>query len=183
MVNITNKIVSIIPKHEFNGGRGEKVIHWFGQYVSSPENRLIIGVTALMSQPFIDLYNKDVDEKTRVVSCARTLAKTVVGTAVGFSVRAGFVHLTKNYSALGNVGIKKIRKLFTPSEAKTDMPYAYKQYQNAMGMFLSVAAMLLTNFAIDATLTKFLTNVLVKKFEDAGLEPKKGMKEVSSGKS
>lgn len=167
MINIADKIVSIIPKREFNGGRGEKVVHWFGENISAPENRLIIGVSALMSQPFIDLYNKDVDEDTRIVSCARTIAKTVVGTAVGFSVRAGFVHLIKHYSALGNTGTKKIKKLFTPSVAPEKMTYAYRQYQNAMGMFLAVATMLVTNFAIDATFTNLLTNKLTKYFQNA----------------
>lgn len=166
MINITEKIVSKIPKREFNGGRGEKLLNWFGENVSTPENRLIIGVTALASQPFIDLYNKDVDEDTRIVSCARTIGKTIAGTLTGVVVRAGFIHLTRNYSELGDVGGKTIKKLFTPPNAPDKMTYAYKQYRNAMGMLLAIVAMLFTNFAIDAPLTNFLTNRLTKQFQD-----------------
>ena len=168
MINIADKIISTIagkiPEHKFNGERSEKFLNWFGRNISTPENRLIIGVTALASQPFIDLYNKDVDEKTRVVSCARTIGKIVAGTITGVGVRAGFMKLTRNYSELGTVGTKTIKKLFTPPNAPEKMTYAYKQYQNAMGMLLAIGAMLFTNFAVDVPLTNFLTNRLTKSF-------------------
>ena len=165
MINITEKIVSKIPKREFNGGRGEKFINWFGKNISTPENRLIIGISALASQPFIDLYNKEVDEKTRIISCARTLGKTISGIITGVAVRAGFIHLTKKYSELGSVENRQLKNFFTPSKAPPKMTYAYKQYQNAMGMLLAVFGLIITNFAIDAPLTNFLTNHFTKKFE------------------
>lgn len=173
-MKITDKIVSKIPVRKFDGGRGEKIIHWFGENISTPENRLIIGVSALMSQPFIDLYNKDVDEKTRIVSCARTIAKIVAGTILGVTIRGGFIKLTQRYSKLGEVGAKKINKLFTPPSAPKEMTYSYKQYQNAMGMLLAVGAMILTSFALEGLSTKYLTNVLMKKF--LGKDAKKEMK-------
>lgn len=163
-IGIIEKIVDRCPKHEFNGGRGERFINFFDKHVSVTENRLIIGVSALASQPFIDLYNKDVDEKTRVVSCARTIAKTLIGTITGVAIRAGFIKLAQNYSRVGNAQIPKVRKLFTPSVAISDKTHAYRQYQNTMGTLLAVGALLFTNFLIDAPLTKFLTNHLVKKF-------------------
>lgn len=162
-MNVTEKIVNIIPAKKFDGQKTEKVLNWFGKYVSPTENRLLIGVSALASQPFIDLYNDKVDEKTRLVSCARTIAKTVSGTIVGVAVRLGLTKLTQKYSKLGNVD-KKIFKFFTPSIAPEKMTYTYRQYQNAMGMLLAVGALLVTNFAIDAPLTTFLTNKLTKKF-------------------
>ncbi len=169
-MNVTDKIVNIIPAKKFHGKKSEKVLNWFGKHISTPENRLIIGVSALASQPFIDLYNNKVDEKTRIVSCARTIAKTISGTIIGVAVRLGFTKLTQNYSELGDVKGKNYKKFFTPSSsiAPAKKTYAYKQYQNAMGMFLSVGALLITNFAIDAPLTTFLTNKLTKKFETAG---------------
>lgn len=163
MIKITDKIASIIPKHEFNGGRGEKLINWFGKNISTPQNRIIVGVTALMSQPFIDLYNKKVDEKTRKASCARTIGKNIAGMITGFSVRAGFIKLTQKYSELGDVGNKKMKKFFTPSNANPNMPYAYKQYQNAMGMLLAIVGLLFTGFLIDAPLTNVITNAITKK--------------------
>lgn len=163
-IDVIGRIVKHLPKREFNGGRGEKVIKFFDKFVSVPENRLIIGVSALATQPFMDLFNKDVDEKTRVVSCARTIAKTVSGTVVGVTVRAGLIKLTRNYSKVGGSEIKNIKKIFTPSNALSDKTHAYKQYQNTMGTLLAVVAMLFTNFLIDATFTTFLTNKLMKRF-------------------
>lgn len=173
-MKVTDKIVNIIPARKFNGKRSERFLNWFGKHISTPENRLIIGISALASQPFIDLYNNKVDEKTRIVSCARTIAKTVSGTIIGVAVRLGFTKLTQNYSELGDVGNKNYKKFFTPSAAiiPHKKTYAYKQYQNAMGMLLSVAALLITNFAIDAPLTIFLTNRLTKNFENAGKNKK-----------
>lgn len=174
MIKITDRIVNKIPKREFNGERGEKIINWFGKHISTPENRLIIGITALLSQPFFDLYNKDVDEKTRKVSCARTVGKIIAGTLTGVTVRAGFIKLVKNNSELGDAGIKTIKKMFTPSNASKDMKYAYKQYQNAMGMLLAIVAMLFTNFLIDVPLTNIITNLLTKNIDkkEGGLNEK-----------
>lgn len=192
MINITEKIVNIIPKGEFNDGkRAKRIVEFFDNYVSAPENRLILGVTALASQPFFDLYNKDVDEKTRKISCARTIAKIVSGTLTGVLIRAGFISLTKNYSIVGEIGAKKIvkviengkeaikkaipitkwKKFFTPSEAKSDEIHAYKQYQNAMGTLLAIVTMIFTNFIIDAPLTRFLTNQLTKNIDKPDLTP------------
>ena len=154
-----------MPKKEFNGGRGEKVINWFGKYISAPENRLIIGVSALVSQPFIDYYNKKVDEETRRVSCARTIAKTIAGMITGYSVRAGFSKLVQKHSEFGAKN-----NFFTPSNASKSLKHAYKQYQNAMGMTLAIAGLIITNFAIDAPLTNFLTNYLTPKIK----KPKEG---------
>lgn len=165
MLNVTEKIVNKIPKHEFNGSRGEKFIKWFGRKISTPENRVIIGASALLSQPFIDLYNQDVDEKTRKYSAARAIGKTIAGTLTGFAVRAGFIKLTRNYSQLGEVGQKTFKKLFTPSNAKLDMPYAYRQYQNAMGMLLAIFGLIFSNFLIDVPLTNLITNAITRKID------------------
>lgn len=185
-VDIIGRIVQRLPKREFNGERGEKVINFFTKHVSVPESRLIIGVSMLMCQPFIDLYNKDVDEKTRVISCAKTIAKNVVGIATGVTIRAGFIKLAKNYSKIGGKEIKNIKKLFTPSNVQnipnSDKTQAYRQYQNTMGTLLAVVGMAFTNFLVDAPLTILTTNVLMKRFgvnDDKSKKPK----EVRSEKS
>lgn len=166
MIRITDKIVEIIPAKEFKGGRGERFINWFGEHVSTPQNRVIIGTTALLTQPWIDLNNKEVDEKTRKVSCARTVGKIISGTLTGFAVRAGFIKLVREFSKQGDVGEKLIKKFFTPSNVKEDLPYAYKQYQNAMGMLLAIVGLLVTNFVVDAPLTNLLTNFFTKNIEN-----------------
>lgn len=164
-IDMIGKIVNICPKRAFNGGRGDKAIKFFDKFVSVPENRLIIGVTALATQPFIDLYNKDVDKKTRVVSCARTIAKNFVGVVTGVTIRAGFIKLAEKYSEVGDVGDKKIKKLFTPSNAVSDKTHAYKQYRNTVGTLLAVICMVFSNFIIDAPLTAVMTNWLIKKMD------------------
>ena len=80
------------------------------------------------------------------------------------TIRGGFIKLTQKYSKLGEEGAKKINKLFTPPSAPPKMTYSYKQYQNAMGMILAVGAMVLTSFALEWLSTKYLTNVLMKRF-------------------
>lgn len=177
-IDVIGRIVKLIPPKKFNGGGGEKMITFFDKFINVPENRLLIGVSALATQPFIDLYNKDTDEKTRLVSCARTIAKHGVGLVTGVAIRAGFIKLAKNYSVIGSHGIKPIKKIFTPSNAISDKTHAYTQYQNTMGTLLATAGMLFSNFLIDAPLTKYYTNVLIKHFgvSNENTNPKGGIK-------
>lgn len=177
MIRITDKIVEKIPVKKFKGGLDEKFINWFGEHVSTPQNRVIIGATALLSQPWIDLNNKEVDEKTRKVSCARTVAKIISGTLTGFAVRAGLIKLVREFSKQGDVGEKLIKKFFTPSNAKENLPYAYRQYQNAMGMLLAIVGLLVTNFIVDAPLTNFLTNLLTKNIGNKESKTQGGLNE------
>lgn len=165
MSKITDKIVGLIPKKEFKGGRGERFIHWFGKKVSVPGNRIIIGTAALLTQPAIDLYNKKVDEETKKVSAARSAAKNIAGMTTGYFVRAGFIKLVEKCSKLPKENTKKALKFFTPSNAPKQMTYAYKQYQRSMGMLWAIGGLLITNFVIDVPLTNLLTNQIVKRIK------------------
>ncbi|MCQ2957470.1 MAG: hypothetical protein MJ180_01050 [Candidatus Gastranaerophilales bacterium] len=124
--------------------------------IAGPENRLILGVSALASQPFIDYYNKNVDEKTRKYSVCKTIAKIVVGTTVGVIVRS----LAIKYSAnlLKSVDISKT----LPNALKN--PESRKILQYTIGDILGIAVCLFSNFIIDAPLTKLGTNFLAKKY-------------------
>ena len=62
---IVSYVVSKAPQMTISGERANKAVAWVGKHISSPENRFILGATALMSQPFIDLHNRKVDEDTR----------------------------------------------------------------------------------------------------------------------
>lgn len=164
------KIASKIPARTFEEGeKSLKRIKWVGEKITTPENRLILGVTALLSQPIIDFNNKDVDEQTRLVSLARTFAKIVIGTATGVGIRRGWIEIAKATSRVGKIDnktkLKSLRKIFTPDEklVKSENTHAYKQYQNAIGSIFAIITMMFTNFAIDAPLTKALTNVINKK--------------------
>ena len=161
--NVTGTIAGVMPTVTVRGERANKIITWIGKNISSPENRLILGVTALMSQPFIDLHNRKVDEETRKVSAARTVAKIIAGTLTGVLVRKGCIKAIDAFSKLpselaASTKYPRLRTLFTPDSAIAGVLTDLTHHKNALGTFLSLFVMTITNFAIDAPLTKFLTN-------------------------
>ena len=160
---INQGIVNIVPEMTISNEKTLKGLKWVGEKVSSPENRLILGVTALMSQPFIDLNNKKVDEDTRKVSAARTVAKIIAGTTTGVLIRSGCIHAIDAFTKLPteitpDMKFKKLRTLFTPSAG---ILKDLNQYKKSLGTILSLGVMVVTNFLLDAPLTKFLTNRFV----------------------
>lgn len=161
-----------------------------GKYLHSPEQRLILGATALATQPFIDMHNKNIDEETRKTSVARTLAKIVAGTIVGVLVREAGIKYIERYSKYlpiyGNkakgilVGIKreKGRSCFVPVLEKiakngksifpiedAELTRKFVLYRKAFGTFVATIAMIGTNFLLDAPLTKYFTEVFQKKID------------------
>ena len=167
--SVTDSVVSAMPKTTISGQNTLKAIDWIGDKFSSPENRLILGVTALMTQPFIDARNKKVDEETRKVSVARTVAKIIAGTLTGYFVRAGCIKMIDAMTQLPtkvnpNTFGGHMRMLFTPEDAKTGVLQDLKMYKNALGTTISLFVMLFTNFLIDAPLTKYLTNLFTDKY-------------------
>lgn len=166
--NATQGVVRIAPKMIVKNERLNKSIAWIGNKISSPQNRLILGISALMSQPFIDLHNRKVDEDTRKVSAARTVAKIIAGTATGVAIRAGCIKAIDAFTKYPheitpNMKFKSLRTLFTPSEG---LLKNLGEYKKAMGTLLSLVVMVFTNFLIDAPLTKFLTNKFVANIND-----------------
>ena len=155
--------LNVLPNFEVSNPKSVKFIGSIGRDISSAENRLILGLTALMSQPFIDAHNNVVDEKTRRVSVCRTIAKIIAGTLTGYTIRKGCIKGIKALSQIPAEGIPRYKSLFTPKGTTSTSSEAFKQYQNAMGTVLALVVMLVTNFAIDAPLTKFLTNLFVQK--------------------
>ncbi len=160
---IVSSVVSRIPPMTIKGECANKAINWIGKNISSPENRFILGATALMSQPFIDLSNRKVDEDTRKVSAARTVAKIIAGTTTGVLIRSGCIHAVNAFTKLPreirpDMNFKALRTLLTPSEK---LCKNLAEYKNAMGTIIATVVMMFTNFLIDAPLTKFLTNKFV----------------------
>lgn len=162
IIGITQRIINIIPEVNVSGKRTVKVLNWAGKSLSSHHNRLILGATALLTQPFIDLSNKRIDEDTRKVSAARTVAKIIAGTSTGFLVRWGCIKSIDaftNYPSTIKPGTKfaKLRTLFAPDIVLKNLRY----YKNGLGTFVALFAMVFTNFLIDAPVTKYLTNKFV----------------------
>lgn len=144
-------------------------IEWIGENLSSAENRLILGASALMSQPFIDAANKDIDDKTRKYSIARTVAKIIVGTTTGYLIRKGCIKSIDAFTTLPteikpDMKFKQLRTCLLPKVKHSAKELA--QYKNALGTLLALGVMLFTNFLVDAPLTKLLTNVFVKEAEN-----------------
>lgn len=160
-----NRIVKAIPPVKFKtNGKMTNTVKWVGQHISSPENRLILGITALMSQPFIDLHNRRVDERTKEVSAARTVAKIIAGTTTGVIVRYACIAAANALTHKPGAGVKKISSLFYPKNSKVTEK-ELRKYINFMGTGLSLGVMMFTNFLIDAPLTKFLTNKFIDKID------------------
>ena len=159
------RAMNAVPDMELSGNTNW--INKAGEKISSADQRLILGASALMSQPFIDAHNRNVDEKTRKVSVARTIAKIIAGTATGFAIRKGCIKAIKAMSQPRGANVPKWKSFFTPKDITKTNTDAFMQYRNAMGTVVALLVMMFTNFLIDAPLTKFLTNALIKKQEDA----------------
>lgn len=160
----------------------KKGLNYAGKYLHAPEQRLLLGATALAIQPFIDLQNKDVDKETRLMSVARTIAKIIAGTAVGVAVRyagiAAVKALSKYTPVLDKAGKQVVRlkdcgpliplfqgknkfKPISPELLEANM----NRYIKAMGTFFATVAMVYTNFSLDAPITKWLTSAFSKVIE------------------
>jgi len=171
MTNTTiDKIVRKIPAATVKKEGVLKAIKWTSDHLAAPHNnRLILGATAIIMQPLIDLYNKNVDEKTRKVSVARTLAKIIAGTTTGYFIRyaclKGIEYMTKE-PIINNSGkiINKLQSAIFPKGVKVTID-GLKHYKNAIGTIAGLGVMLFTNFLIDAPLTKLLTNKFMKKLD------------------
>ncbi|MBR1618951.1 hypothetical protein IJ674_03530 [bacterium] len=158
-------VFNTLPSMDLKKGKALNAIKWAGQHISSPQNRVILGATALMSQPFIDLHNRNVDEETRKVSAARTVAKILAGTTTGFLVRYYTIKAVDFFTLKPDKTIRTINSLLFPRGVNTTIK-GMQQYKLALGTFISLGIMMFTNFAIDAPLTKVLTNMFVKKIKD-----------------
>lgn len=153
------------------GEKAEKTFNWLGER-STPFNRGVIGLFAFATQPWIDLFNKDVDEETRKAAFRRTCAKIIVGTATGITVRMLCIkamgRFTKTTAELAKEGLKptKWNQALIPSNISpqkfADMSRFVSKHRNAMGTFIAIVAMM----AVDPFLTKFMTNYFNKKKQD-----------------
>ena len=164
------RVYNSIPNTVFKKDYWIDKVALMGKKCSSAEQRLILGVTALVTQPFIDAHNKSVDEETRKVSVARTIGKIIAGTLTGFAIRKGCIKAIGAWSKkagdvdkAGNlIKLNKLNTFFTPKGKLANNPDAFEQYKNALGTIVALVVMMFTNFLIDAPLTKALTNWFAK---------------------
>lgn len=158
---IKQKIVDAAPSTTFNDA--EKTLkNWvrFDERMSKPaENRGVMGGTAILLQPAIDASNKKVDNETRQISICRTIAKIIAGTGVGMLVRGSA------YKAVEKMTNPEGNKILLPKKYIDELsknPKLMKNYRSALSTGIAILAMCVTNFALDAPLTVFLTNRLIE---------------------
>ncbi len=133
-----------------------KFLEKFNKKIAGPEQRFIMGLSAISSQPFIDYFLGSKDEKTRKTSVCKTIAKIIVGTATGIFVRG--LAIKHSDKLLKTEYFKKnFSKILANNEQKLLL-------QKNTGDIIALGICLITNFLIDAPLTKLSTNYLVKKF-------------------
>lgn len=163
-MNVRRRLFDLIPNMTLKGG--SKINNW-GVILSRPDvNRGIMGVTALLTQPYIDYHNHKVDNETATVSTCRTIGKIIAGTTVGCAVRSACYYLVDACTSTSPRAPGWKRWLMpTPKEERyirsRNIDW-FKNYKNTLATILGLSAMLITNVALDVPLTTFITNKLLK---------------------
>ena len=162
------KIMDVLPNAELKDDSSKREIkRKIDETLSKPaQNRLIMGLTALLTQPWIDYFNHRVDEDTRKVARNRTIAKIIAGTTVGMIVRGScykLVEKTTDIEAKGKNSKRLIPKKYM--EEFLHDAHKLKNYRNALSTIVAIIAMCFTNFLIDAPVTRYLTNKFNAKTE------------------
>ena len=164
---VGQKTINMFSERTFNdSARLRETWNKRNDWISSPMwNRGIMGATALVTQPVIDNYNHRVDEETRTVSRNRTISKIVAGTLVGMFVVRGPIY--KAIEAMTNLkSNSRYSKALLPKKYLNEIvknEAFLKNYRSALAMSIALLAMCFTNFALDAPLTIFFTNLLNSK--------------------
>lgn len=170
---LKNSIWDKIPNKTFtpNEATIKKIRNYEAQISHPAKNRLIMGATALVTQPTIDYYNHNVDEETRTISRNRTVAKIIAGTSVGILVRGAAYSIVEKMTDIKRNN--KYSKALLPSKDLDKLlknQTFLKNYRSALSTGIAILAMCFTNFLIDAPLTIYLTN----KFNESYRTKKKG---------
>ncbi len=121
--------------------------------ISTAEQRLLVGISGVVMQPWIDLHNNKVDKETRIYSACKNCAKAFVGSITGFFIRKGCIKFVNHLMDKGMLlpeGISGMKHY-------TDK---VKNYGGALGTGLAIIIMMFTNFLIDAPLTQLLSSKL-----------------------
>ena len=138
------------------GNRLTKFFTRLPEVISTPQQRMIVGGSALILHPIIDLNNKKVDKRTRETSASRSMSRAIVGTVSGIAVRA----------FCNNAG-DKLSKSKNPAFAidalKNASSEQLKRYGVVLGSILSLLALSVTNFIFDVPLINKYQNLINEK--------------------
>lgn len=182
-MGISQRLFDLIPNTTL---RNKNLLHGLyktGDILGRPmQNRLIMGATAIVSQPFIDRHNKRVDEDTAKASMNRTIGKIIAGTTVGCIVRGCVYELIKRCTDM-NISTDNWNNLLTPRSShkvpQTMLQNMMRNYKTVLATLLAFGVMLFTNVLIDMPFTNAISNFLNKKSKNKNLE-QIGQKPISS---
>lgn len=162
---LKSRLFGLLPNITINKYQGLEKI---GTAIARPDvSRAILGATALCTQPFIDLYNRNVDEETAAVATCRTVAKIIACAGVGIAVRWSSVKLANLFTNLEKTA-PKWKKFLLPSEGTQRALSAIntdwiKNHRSTLGSIVALGAMLATNVLLDVPLTNYLSNKFLDK--------------------
>ncbi len=166
--HVVQGAIDMTPQYTFNESeRLMKRLERIDDFISKPmHNRAIMGATALLTQPFIDYNNKNVNEETRKIAFFNRCAVILAGTSVGMFLVRGPVYSA--VESMTNVkGESKLSKSLLPKKYMKEIlenEKFLKNYRSALSMGISLGLMCITNFYCDAPATIFLTNLFKEKF-------------------
>lgn len=138
------------------GNKLTKIFTRLPEVISTPQQRMLVGGSALILHPIIDLNNKKVDKRTRETSASRSMSRAIIGTISGIAVR----------SLCNNAG-DKLSKSKNPALAIDALKNAdsaqLKRYGVVLGSILSLLALSVTNFIFDVPLINKYQNLINEK--------------------
>src|SRR5574344_1599060 len=119
------------------------------------QNRAIYGASAIISQPFFDYKNPNVDKTTQKYSLVKTLIKIVVGTSVGIVSRSIFQHWGENLYKKGKFAFCNVSNL--------DEKKACRCVGNTFAIIGAIAAMFSVDILISNVLMRYKNKKAIKK--------------------
>lgn len=166
-MKISQRLFDMLPNLSVNNKDRLKVLNKIGDYMGRPfENRLIMGATAIATQPFIDEHNKRVDKDTARASRNRTIGKILAGTTVGCIVRSGVYNLI-NKCTVEDISVDRWDNFLTPrSSSKVSrhlVTNKLRNYRTALSTIVAMVVMVGTNILFDVPLTTKISNYLNKR--------------------
>ena len=163
-MGISRKLFDLIPNISIKNNDRLKILNKAGDIRGRPmPNMLIMGATAIVSQPFIDEHNKRVDKDTARTARNRTIGKIVAGTAVGCVVR-GLIFKLINSCTNEDISVDRWNNVLTPRNTTTVrpsmLPNRLRNYRTALSTIVAMIVMIGTNIAFDLPLTNMISNAL-----------------------
>ena len=135
-----------------------------GEYISMPEQKLFLALTALMFTPLIDL--KFANDEQKQDAAIKSASKAIAGGFTGVAIRALFASITDHF--IGFEKFNKLNRLFFPDNAsvikrnRPQMADLYmKQYTKTLGTLFAIAFMIFfSNSKVDVPLTSDLQDFI-----------------------